>query len=241
MVKRVAVITDSMACLPKEMAAQYGIRIAPIILYFGDKPYKDGVDITPDEAYELFLKDPDAFRTSGSNPQEWLDACREASRETDSIVCITLSSKLSGVYNGVLDVKKHLEAEIPGLSIEVVDSRTVTAAEGFVVLAAARVAEKSQGLSSVVKAAEEMMHKISFSAFVDTIRHVYRTGRIPKIAAMAGSVLNIRPMLTVSEGLVRFVGAVRSRGNGIKRLLAIMKDKVGEKPVHVAVMHVFAR
>ena len=92
----------------------------------------------------------------------------------------------------------------------------------------------------MVKAAEEMRDKVTLLAFLDTIRHVYRTGRIPKIAALAGSVLNIRPVLTVSSGLVRFIGAVRSRERGIKRMLKIMRDKVGQSPVHVAVMHAYA-
>jgi len=241
MAKKVAVITDSIACLTRELVEQYGIRIAPINLYFGEKTYRDWVDITPDEAYELFLKDPDAFKTSGSNPLEWIEACHAASRETDSVVCITLSSKLSVVYNSVLDVKERLKDEIPRLSIEVVDSQTVTAAEGFVVLAAARAAEEGKSLPAVVKAAEEMRDRIGFVAFLDTIRHVYRTGRIPKIAALAGSVLNIRPVLTVSSGVVRFIGVVRNREGGIKRMLKVMRERVGQSPVHVAVMHAFAQ
>jgi DegV family protein with EDD domain len=241
MAQKVAVITDSIACLTRELVAQYGIRIAHINLYFGDKAYRDWVDITPDEAYELFLKDPDAFKTSGSNPPEWMEACRAASRETDSVVCITLSSKLSVVYNSVLDIKKRLQDEIPGLSIEVVDSQTVTAAEGFVALAAARAAKEGKSLPEVVRAAEEVRDRVALVAFMDTIRHVYRTGRIPKIAALAGSVLSIRPVLTVSEGVVRFIGAVRSRERGINRMLKTIKDRVGQNPIHVAVMHAFAQ
>jgi len=237
---KVAVITDSIACLTRELVRQYGIRIAPISLYFGKQTYKDWVDITPDEAYQLFLKNPDEFKTSGSNPLEWLEACRDASRETDSVVCITLSSKLSVVYNSVLDVKKRLKSELPRLSVEVVDSNTVTATEGFVALAAARAAEVGKSLKEVVKAAEAVKAKVSMIAFMDTVRHVYRTGRIPKLAALAGSVLSIKPMLTVKDGVVRFLGVVRSKERGILRMLRAMREEVGESPVHVAVMHAFA-
>ena len=238
--QKVTIVTDSVACLTRELVEQYGIKIAPLNFYFGDKVYKDWVDITPDEAYELFLKDPDSFKTSGSNPWEWLEACREASAETDSILCITLSSKLSGVYNGVLEAREQLKDEFPQTSVEVVDSQTVTAAEGFVALAAARAAAEGKSLAEVVKAAEEMRDKVTFLALLDTIRHVYRTGRIPKIAALAGSMLNVKPILTSSAGLVRFIGAVRSREHGIEKMLNIMRDKVGQSPVHVAVMHAYA-
>ncbi len=81
----------------------------------------------------------------------------------------------------------------------------------------------------MVKAAEEMRDKVDFIFLLDTIRYIYRSGRIPKIAALAGSMLNIRPLLTTSSGVVRFKGAVRSREHGIERMLKIMKDKVGQK------------
>jgi len=216
-----------------------GLGLRPL-LFIWEIRFRDWVDITPDEAYELFLKDPDSFKTSGSNPWEWLEACREASTETKDILCITLSAKLSGVYNGALEARERLKTEFPQTSIEIVDSQTVTAAEGFVVLAAARAAEEGKSLAEVVKAAEEMRDRVTFLALLDTIRHVYRTGRIPKIAAQAGSMLNIRPILTSSSGLVRFAGAVRSRERGIEKMFKIMRDKVGQNPVHVAVMHAYA-
>ena len=240
MTPKVAIVTDSVACLTKELVEQYGIRIAPINLYFGDKVYKDWVDITPDEAYELFLKDPKSFKTSGINPGECLEVYREASNQTRNILCITLSSKLSVVYQSALEAKERARAEFPQTSIEVVDSQTATAAQGFVALAAARAAEEGKSLAEVVKAAEEMRNRVTFFALLDTIRHVYRTGRIPKIAAVAGSMLNIKPLLTSSSGLIRFAGAVRSRERGIEKMLKMMRDKVGQSPVHVAVMHAYA-
>jgi DegV family protein with EDD domain len=240
MADKVAVVTDSISCLTKELAAQYGIRIAPVSFSIGDKVYKDWVDITPDEAYELFLKNPDSFKASGGNPGEWYKACREASTETESILCVTLSAKLSAVYNAALEARERLKAEFPHVSIEVLDSQMATAAEGFVALAAARAADEGKSLAEVVKAAEEMRGRVNFVAFLDTIRHIYRTGRIPKIAAQVGSMLNIKPVLTMSSGLIRFNGAVRSRESGIERMLKIMRDRVGQSPVHVAVMHAYA-
>jgi len=85
-----------------------------------------------------------------------------------------------------------------------------------------------------------MRDRVTFIALLDTIRHVYRTGRIPKIAAQAGAMLNIRPLLTSSSGLIRFMGAVRNKNHGVDRLLRVMRDKVGVSPVHVAVMHAYA-
>jgi DegV family protein with EDD domain len=240
MAKKVAIVTDSLACLTREHVEQYGITIAPINFYAGGKLWRDWVDITPDEAYELFLQDPDSFKTSAVSPGDCLEAYRQASKRADNILFVTVSVKLSGVYEAAQGVKEQVKAEFPRVSIEVLDSETVTAAQGFVALAAARAAEEGKSLAEVVKAAKEMMGKVNFLAFLDTIRHIYRSGRIPKIAALAGSMLNIRPMLTVSSGVVRFVGAVRSRERGIEKMLKMMRDRVGQGLVHVAVMHAYA-
>jgi len=238
--QKVAIVTDSVACLPREVVEQYGIGIVPINFYFGDRVYRDWVDITPSEAYELFLKDPSAFKTSGINPGDCLEIYRQAGNHSKSILCVTISSKLSVVYNAALEAKEHAQAEFPHLSIEVLDSRTATAAEGFVALAAARAAAEGKSLAEVVKAAEEVRDRICLVALMDTIRYVYRSGRIPKMAAQAGSMLNIKPVLTISSGVVRFKGAVRSREHGVERILKIVKDKVERNPVHMAVMHAYA-
>ena len=94
-------------------------------------------------------------------------------------------------------------------------------------MAAARAAAKGKGMAEVVKAAEEIRSRANFLVLLDTIRYVYRTGRIPKVAARVGSMLNIRPILTMSSGLVRFSGAVRSKEHGIDRILKMMRDRVG--------------
>ena len=237
--QKVAIITDSIACLTRELVEQHGIEIIPINFYASGKIYRDWVDVTPSEAYELFLQDPASFKTSAAPPEDYLQGLRRASQRAKSILCITVSIKLSTVYNVALEAKELAGDELPGTSIEVVDSQTATTAEGFVALAAARAAMEGKDLPEVVNAAKEMRDRVSVIVLLDTIRHVYRSGRIPKIASQVGSILNIRPIFTVS-GAVHFTGAVRNRKHGINRILQMMRNKVGESPVHVAVMHAYA-
>ena len=96
---KVGIVTDSLTCLTKELVEQYGIRIVPLSFYVGDKLYWDGVDVTPSQAYELFLKDPDAFKTSPASPAKFFEAYRELSKQAKDILCVTLSSKLSTEYD----------------------------------------------------------------------------------------------------------------------------------------------
>ena len=196
---KVGIVTDSLTCLTKELVEQYGIRIVPLSFYVGDKLYWDGVDVTPSQAYELFLKDPDAFKTSPASPAKFFEAYRELSKQAKDILCITLSSKLSTEYDIACVAKEQARSELPQTSIEVLDSQTVTASQGFIALAAARAAARGQGLAEVVKVAEETRGKVTFILLLETIRHVYRCGRIPKIAAQVGSKLNIKPILTCSS------------------------------------------
>ncbi len=238
--KQVAVVTDSISCLAGELIEQYGIIIVPIRLLVQGKVYRDMVDMTPSQAYELFLKDPERFNTSPSSPGHYLEAYREASEQAKNILCVTLSSRLSTGYEMARVAMEDARAELPEVTIEVLDSKNVTAAEGFVALAVARAAAEGKDLAESIKVAEEVRDKVQFLALLDTIRYVYRTGRIPKVASSVGSMLNIKPILTASSGLVRFAGAVRSREKGIERVIRLMRRKVGQSPAHVAVMHAYA-
>ena len=236
---KVAIVTDSIACLTKELVEQYEIGIIPVNFYAGGQLYKDWIDVTPSQAYELFLQDPDSFKTSAPAPAECLEAYRNASQRARNVVCITVSVKLSTVSNVAQDAVELARTELLDTTIEVVDSHTATAAEGFVALAAARAAAEGKDLPEVVSAAKDIRDRIGCVVFLDTIRHVYRSGRIPKVASQVGSILNIKPVLTIS-GAVHFVGAVRNREHGIERILQMMRAKVGQSPVHVAVMHAYA-
>jgi DegV family protein with EDD domain len=238
--QKVAVVTDSLACLTRELVEKYQIKIVPLNIHFNGKVYKDWVDITPKQAYELFLKSPESWGSSAPSPGDYLKVFREVGKKIKNILCITASSKVSTTHDVAKLAKKQVKAELPQTSIEVMDSHMATAAEGLVALAAARAAAAGKSMAEVVKVAEEIRDKVTFVAFLDTIRYVYRSGRIPKVAARAASMLNIRPLLTISSGVVRFMGAVRSRESGIERMLKIMRNKVGQKPVHVAVMHAYA-
>lgn len=236
-----AIVTDSIACLPKDLVERYHISTIPLNFYAGGKIYKDGVNITPSGAYELFLNDPKAFKTSAASPADCMEAYHEAKQHADNILCIILSAKLSVIYDVTLNAAEQAKAEFPGTSIQVLDSQTAAAAEGFVVLAAARAAEEGKDLDGVLKAAEEMRDKVDLVAYMDTVRYIYRSGRIPKVAAVAGSMLNIKPLFTFSSGTPHFIGAVRNRERGLERLLKEIRRKTGNHPLHAAVMHVYAQ
>ena len=208
---KVTIVTDSVACLPNEYVKQYGIRVVPIKILFEDKIYRNGVDLAPSEAYQLLARAPDSFTTSPSSPSDYADIFRELATRGQDTFCLSISSKM--------------------------DSQNATASQGFIALAAARSAAKDNGLNEVVKAAGIVRDRVQFLLALETIRHAYRTGRIPKIATQMGSMLGVKPLLTISNGVVRLTGIVRTKQSGVKRLLKTMRHKVGKQPVHAAIMH----
>ncbi len=237
MVQKVAIVADSIACLIPEMVRRYHLRIVPVNIHFDGNIYRDGVDITSTEAYRLLERAPDGFASSPASAGEYLDTYREAAASAESILCITLSSKLSTLYNMAHVAKEQAKDELPEIAIEILDSKTAAVGEGLIVSAAARAAAEGKNLAEVVKIAEAVRGKVSVIGIMDTIRYVYRTGRIPKVTARMGSILNIKPIFTISGGVVRIAGLTRSRERGMKRALNMMKEKVGTRPVHVAVAH----
>ena len=243
MAQHTAIVTDSLACLTQELAEKYQITVVPISFISKGKVYRDWVDINPAQAYELFLKDPGSFQTSAPSPAEFLAAFREVSKKANNILCVTISNILSTTHNSALIAQREAQLEFPQTKIEVFNSRTTTAAEGLVALAAARAAAAGKGLAEVIQTAEMVREKVMIVAFLNTIRHVYRSGRIPKIASQIGSLLNVRPVLYITTdtgGVVHFAGIVRSKPHGIERLKKMMREKVGQSRVHVAVMHAYA-
>lgn len=237
--QKVAVVTDSIACLTREFIEHYNIGIIPINFYVDGNVYRDWVDITPSEAYELFIKDPDSFKSSAPTPNECIEAFHTAGHIADSILCITVSSKLSATLSSCLEATELLKDKSPDLKIDVIDSKSATASEGMIVLAAARAAQEGKELSEVLDTTSRIQQKVHTYLYLDTLKHAYRSGRIPKIASQIGSILNIKPILSVNE-VVRFNTIVRNRKQGLDKILQIIREKTKGKPIRAAVMHAYA-
>lgn len=233
-----SVVTDSVACLPQEFIDRYGLDIIPLTFIVSGKTYRDGIDINSTQAYELFLQDPKIFKAAPSTPEDCLSILRQASQKAKNVLCITLSEKVSTEYNIIRLAVERAKNDLLETRIEVIDSETATAAQGLIVLAAARAANSGKSFQEVIDTAKNIKNKVHALVLLDTVRYVYRSGRVPKIAAQAASVLNIRPIFNI-YGSVHFVTAARSKKNGIERLLMLMRDKVGAQPIRVAVMHAY--
>jgi DegV family protein with EDD domain len=125
----------------------------------------------------------------------------------------------------------------PNTEMAVVDSKNAAVGEGLIVSAAVSAAASGKNLNEVAQTAKRVSEKVRLAGIMDTVRHVYRTGRIPKIAARFGSILNIKPVFTIRNGAVHINGITQNKENGLNRVLHLMEEKVKDRPIHVAIAH----
>lgn len=238
MTNQVAIVTDTTACIPQEQVEEYGIEVVPIEFIFGDRVYRDGIDMTPTEFYTRLRQAKKLPTTAGALPGLYIEAYSRASIRATSILCITLSAKLSGMFTSARLAMEQVKEKLPGVAIKVLDCGTAAAAQGLVVLAAARAAALGKSLAEVVSRAESVMERVNLFATLDTLRYLVKGGRVPKAAGLVNSFLKIKPVFTVNSGEASPVKITRNTSNALNHLIGIMKDKmVKGQPLHVAVMH----
>ncbi|MBM3183614.1 MAG: DegV family protein [Chloroflexi bacterium] len=237
--RKVAIVADSTCCLPRKLVEKYHIRIVPLEIIYEDKSYRDGVDITPTQIYQIMRKKENLPTTSTAAVGDFLEAYREAGKEAKSVLCITLTSLQSQTFQAAAAARDIAKEEIPGTTVEVFDSRAVAGSLGFIVLAAARAAEDGADLAKCLEAAKNVMEKVNFLAMLDTLYYLARLGRIAKAAAWAGAMLNMKPILghSPAAGVTEPVARPRTKVKAIERMLEIMAEKVGNAKVHVMVQH----
>ena len=217
----VKIVTDSGADLPEELAKELGITVVPLYVRFGEEVYRDRVSISEDEFYERLTHDPVHPSTTQPGPQDFLEAYQKLSSDADGIVSIHITGKLSGTCNSALMAKDMMEGGCP---IEVVDSETLSMSVGLTVIAAAEMAKAGESMDKIVEAAKQAIPKTYLFFLLDTLEYLKRGGRIGKAKALLGSILSVKPMLTMKDGELVPAGQARSRAKGMDKLFEYVKN-----------------
>jgi len=228
----VKIVTDSTADLPPQVAEELGITVVPVYVRFGAEVYRDGVDISHDELYQKLVTSATHPATSQPPPGDFADVYRELAKETDDIVSIQLTGKLSGTYSSALQGR---EQAATGCRIEVVDSLSVSMGLGMITMAAARLAAAGESLQRVMVEIRQAIPQIHLLALFDTLKYLHRGGRIGKAKALLGSVLNVKPLLTMRDGEFVPVGQARTRAKGVERLFDFVRNALNIQ--ELAIVH----
>ena len=211
----VKIITDSLSDITSDIAEVLGITTVPVYVRFGEEVYKDRVEITTEEFYRRLVSDESFPSTTQPTPKDFLDVYEEAAGETDEILVINLSSKLSGTYQSATQAKEMYGGKA---RIEIIDSQLVIMGLGLIVIAVAKAAQSGATLDEAAKMVRQYMPRAHSVMLVDTLKYLAKGGRIGKAQGMLGSLLSVKPVLTVKDGEVSPMTRMRSRAAGIDYL-----------------------
>ena len=192
------IITDSCADLKKEIADSCNVTVLPLTVTFGEQQFKDGIDIGYDEFYEKLKHE--LPKTSQVSPYDFAKAFKEAN---DDVLCITVSSTLSGTYQSACIAAEEFD------NVCVIDSTQVCIAEGILVRYAAKLAGEDLDYKTVCEMTEKKKKDIRLIASVDTLEYLQKGGRLSKTAAAAGALLSIKPVITCENGEIKILGKAR--------------------------------
>jgi DegV family protein with EDD domain len=237
--ENVVVVTDSTVCLPPGLLEQYNIEIVPMEFIHRGKVYRDGVDMSPAEFYKLLATSDKLPTTSAPSPGTYFEVFKKVAHKAKAILVITLSKKFSHAYDSAKSAAEISKEKLKNTTIEVLDCGTAAAAQGFVVLAAAKSAALGNNLADVVESARKLMPMVHLVAFIDTLHYLAKGGRVPHVAAWASALLKIKPvieLLPLSGGAVP-LDKVRTRVKATERLVELLRERTDRKPMHAIVLH----
>ncbi|WP_438433552.1 DegV family protein [Gorillibacterium sp. sgz500922] len=239
---RVRVVTDSTADIPEEIRKRLEIEVVPLKVHFGSQTYIDSLSIEPQEFYRRFSESSQPWKSSQPSPIDFLakyKALTGPDPETP-VISIHLSSALSGTYQSAVLARSMLDEE---RDITVIDSRTASFGTGIRVIRAAEAAQAGKSRDEILKLLEELDEKSSLFFLVNTLQYLHKGGRIGKAAAILGSMLQIKPILSIDEdGEITSVDKVRGQRKAMDRILELLRETwKPDEPIEVGISHGDAR
>ena len=229
----IRVVTDSACDLPQALADEHGIEIVPLTIRFGDDELVDRRDLSPKEFWARSAESPVLPETAAPSAGAFEEVYKRLAGEgADGIVCVTLSSALSATHQAAALAAKSLGDEIP---IRVVDSKAVTMAQGLMALAAAKLGEGGAGIDEAAQAVEDLVARSRIFATLDTLENLKKGGRIGAAQALFGSLLSIKPVIELRDGVVEAESKQRTRSKSLRYLVEKVKEH--GKIENLVVMH----
>ena len=238
----VGVLTDTTASIPEELAQELGIEVVPYYVHRGLETLRDMVDVKPREFAEWLAKATKLPTTSNPAPGDYLIGLRHLAERVNRIVVLTMTSKGSGAYQSCRAAVGLLKEQFPDVRVEVVDTLQVAMSQGWAAIESARAALAGLGFDGVVQGAREVAQKGAMIQTADTLRYLYMGGRIGRAQHLVGSLLNIKPLIGMQDGIIVALGTARSRLKAYRQMVELMQQRAGEGArIKVAFTHVAAR
>lgn len=229
---RVAVVTDSAANLPADIVAEHRITVVPMVLKFGDRVFRDGIDFPEGSFYHALVEERVPASTSAPSIGDFREHFELALVDADAAVCVTVASFVSATYDAAVAASNEF-----GGRVHVVDSRSASMGEGFPALEAARTALAGGSIDDVLARAQDIVSRTTLVATIDTFEFLRRSGRVNAVLAYAGTALNIKPVFGFRHGKLEQLGRPRTRGAALEKVMAEARAAAAGGALHVGVVH----
>jgi DegV family protein with EDD domain len=237
----VKVVADSCASIPDTLVKQLDIEIVPYYIHRGVETLRDLVDVKSKELFDWISKADRMPQTANPSPGDYLDAFRKAAVKAREIVSVHMTSKGSGAYQSAMAAKQLAQEIFPEIKIEVVDTLQVAMVHGWATVEAARGALQGLSIEEVADTARSVASRGTMIQTADTLRYLYLGGRIGKAQHLAGSLLSIKPLISMEDGVIVALGQARSRAKAYLRMVDLMHQRVaGGARIKAAFTHVTA-
>ena len=231
----IKIVTDSTAYLSEEAVRKHDIRVVPLYVHFGNEAFREGVDISDEEFYARLKAAPELPTTSQPSAGEFHEVFKELVDGGHEILTLTISSKLSGTWNSAMAAKDMQ----PDANISVVDSLSTSVGLELMVKAAVEAVDAGGSLQEITDQIEEIKAKMRLLFVVDTLEYLAKGGRIGNARALLGTVLKVKPILSLQEGAIEPMEQVRSKRKAVARMVELVEDELAEScsMAKVAVMN----
>jgi len=216
----VQVVTDSLADIPPAVLRELGITVVPCIVRFGHAEYRDRVDLSPSEFYRKLTTASVLPTTAAPSCGVFEEIFRRLAERTDQILAIHAIASLTGIYNA----SRIAATEFPGVHIQVIDSKQVSMALGWLAILAARAAQAGNSIGEIKRLVEDAIDRVHIVAMLDTLEYAQRGGRLGKGAALVGGLLSIKPLLSAAHGEIIPVGSARTHRRALERLIELVVE-----------------
>ncbi len=240
---KVSIVSDSVACIPEKLRSKLNIHFAPYYIHWGAETFRDLVTIHAATFYKRLTQFTDEYpKTANPSPGDYLKLYEKLAEDgTKEIASIHITSKGSGAYQAALNAKEMILEKLPHLKIEVIDTLNVSLCHGWMVIEAARDALTGASLEAVVQRVKSIMPNAQMLQTADTLKYLYRGGRIGKAKHLVGSMLNIKPIISMRDGIIVPLGQARTRQRVYQMIVNNVEETVGSMgKIKIAYVHAAA-
>lgn len=235
----VRIVVDSTSDLPKDVRDRLAISMVPLKVHFGNETYLDSVTLSPEQFFDKLTAAKEMPTTSQPSPADFLEVYKELLKEPDTvIISFHLSSAFSGTYQSAMVARSMLGDESEQERVTIVDSKSASLGFGMLAVAAAEAAANGAGQADILAMCDDLKQRTQLYFLVDTLEYLHRNGRIGKASAIFGSLLNIKPILSIDEeGVIYPVDKIRGSRKAMARIMELLKEKFADSEVDITFIH----